>query len=119
MTNGRGRATISVTRSTKYAVCALGYYAARVSGTSPTGYADKCTGSTYSIATSPSRPGSATIALDDGAAVTGRVINGAGHGIRNAEMHITGSAVDDIASSSVFVITTRSTARSRRRSSTT
>ncbi len=96
MTNGGGQATIAVTRSTNYAVCALGYYAARVTGTSPTGYADKCTGSTYSIAASPSHPGSASLALDDGAAVTGRVINQAGHGIRNAELHISGSAVDDI-----------------------
>ncbi len=57
----------------------------------------------YSIATAPHNPGSATIALDRGATVTGRVVNGAGHGIRNAEMHITGSGVDDISSSS-FVI---------------
>ncbi len=118
MTNERGHATIAVTRSTSYAVCALGYYAARVSGTSPTGYADKCTGSTYSIATAPHHPGSASLALDRGATVTGRVMNEPATASATPRCTSPGprSTTSPRPRSSSAI---RSTAPSRRRSSTT
>ena len=98
MTDARGKATLHTTRSGHFAVCALGYYGATPTGTSPTGYADKCTGSTFDVTTSVGSPASASIALDDGAAVTGRVTNAQGHGVHGAQIHITGGPIDDIAS---------------------
>ena len=99
MTNARGRATLRTKRAGRFAVCALGYYAATPTGTSPTGYADKCTGSTFTVTASADTPTAVTVALPAGGVVTGRVTDGHGHGVRHAQIHLAGSPVDDIAAS--------------------
>lgn len=97
MTDEHGSADLPLSRSGRYAVCALGYYAATPVAQSPTGYADKCTGSTFTLTVSRTSPASATISLDPGAVITGRVTNSAGDGVRRAQIHVTGSPVDDLA----------------------
>jgi hypothetical protein len=98
MTDAKGHAVLRTSRGGHFAVCALGYYGATPTGTSPTGYADKCTGSTFNVTASPGTPASTSLSLDDGAVVTGRVTNAHGHGVRGAQIHITGSPTDDIGS---------------------
>ncbi len=96
MTNQRGIGSIVTTHGGKFAVCALAYYAATPIGNSPTGYGDKCTGSTFSITATRDAVTAVHIVLRPGAIVTGQVTNAHGDPIPNAQMHLTGSPVDDL-----------------------
>ncbi len=96
VTNARGIGTIVATHGGKFAVCALGYYAATPVGGSPTGYADKCTGSTFSITAQRDAVTAIHIVLHAGAIVTGQVVNAHGDPIPNAQVHLPGSPVDDL-----------------------
>lgn len=96
VTNARGIGTITPTRGGHFAVCALAYYATVPSATSPTGYADKCTGSTFSITAPRGAVTTVHLVLSAGAIVTGQVVNAHGDPVAGAQMHLPGSPVDDL-----------------------
>jgi hypothetical protein len=96
MTGPGGRVDFLGLPRGRYAVCALAYYAAAPTGSSPTGYADKCTGPTFTLDASPGVVSTATIHLDPGGVLTGRVTDGQGHGVPLAAIHFPGTPVDDV-----------------------
>lgn len=75
-----------------YVACAFAYYAATPTGAPSTGYADKCSSSTFDLTVKRGAVTSATIALGVAGQVTGRVTDAAGHPLRGASLAIGGSA---------------------------
>jgi hypothetical protein len=97
MTDAAGNAHFLQVPAGYYGVCALAYYGAAASVPAPTGYADKCT-DRFPVHATLTSPGSSTLQLDPGGTVSGTIVDGAGHPIRNAVVHIGGASTEGAAS---------------------
>ena len=95
MTDSAGDADFPAVAAGRYGACALAYYGAAASVPAPTGYADKCTDA-FPLQASATTPGSATLQLDAGGVVTGRVVDSTGHGIRDVLLHIAGATTEGL-----------------------
>jgi protocatechuate 3,4-dioxygenase beta subunit len=101
-TGGDGVASLRTLKPGKYAVCLFAYYAATTGATAPFGYADRCSGSTYTVVVRAGRVTSINETLSDGGAVSGTITDGAGHPLADAVVHVTHSAADDYDSDFFF-----------------
>jgi protocatechuate 3,4-dioxygenase beta subunit len=96
MTDDTGAVDLPQVRPGKYAVCALAYYAASQLGTPKTGYADQCTGSTFTVTVTRGSTTPVSLQLAPGGTLTGRVTTMNGRSVRGATIHVTGSAYDNV-----------------------
>jgi hypothetical protein len=103
VTDSAGRVRFHGLRPGRYVACALAYYAASASVAVPeTGYADKCSGHTFSLQVTRGGVATTTIALEPGAAVTGLVRNASGKALAAVAMHVATSSAFDYVSDDGF-----------------
>ena len=95
VTNPAGQVSFDELRPGDYAVCLFAFYGATPTDTPATGYADKCTGSDFTLHLRRGKTRSLTETLSVGGAVTGRVTDASGQPLRGVRVHVSGSAADD------------------------
>ena len=95
VTDGAGQASFGQLRPGEYAVCLFAFYGATTSDTPATGYADKCTGSTFTMRLRAGKTRALTETLDMAGAVSGTVTDSSGNPLRGVRVHVSGSAADD------------------------
>lgn len=79
----------------RYAVCLFAYYAVTPAHDAPLGYADACTGSTYSVAVVRGRTTTVTLTLGDAGAISGRVTDQQGAPVPGVAVDVPGAATTD------------------------
>ena len=99
VTGPDGTVTVHGLRPGHYTACALAYYAASADTTVPAaGYADKCSGTGFSVHVTSGADATDTIALDPAAAVSGVVRNGSGTPLAGVAVRVARSAAFDYVS---------------------
>lgn len=95
-TYGDGSVTLRGFAPRAYAVCEFGYLAAPARGETPlTGYVDRCTPG-YDVHVRGGKVTTITSSLALAGEITGTVTTASGEPLAGAQLHITGSAVDDV-----------------------
>lgn len=95
-TNARGLAVIRAVRAGTYAVCAFAYDAVRRGSVPPTGYADTCSGPTFTVTVVPGQRATTSLTLPVAGEVTGTVTDAAGHPLRGVRVDVSRSAAADV-----------------------
>lgn len=95
VTGPDGSVTFHGLRPGYYTACALAYYAASAAPVPATGFADECASSKFALHVTRGGTPTTTIALDPAAAVTGQVVDAAGHPLSNVSVHVPMSAAFD------------------------
>jgi protocatechuate 3,4-dioxygenase beta subunit len=95
ITGADGTVSFAGLRPGKYAVCLFAFYAATPTGQSPTGYADSCTASTYTVTVTKAHTTTVTRVLAPAGAVSGTVTGTDGHPVAGVEVAITHSSATD------------------------
>jgi hypothetical protein len=96
-TGTNGHATLAPYRPGTYRLCLFAYYGAAPGHPTATGYADTCAAEPITIPKA-GQAGTVKVVLARAGAVTGIVIDKAGHRLAGVRMHISGSAADDFGS---------------------
>ncbi|MDT4904810.1 MAG: hypothetical protein QOH52_2826 [Pseudonocardiales bacterium] len=86
-----------------YAVCLHAYYGTTLLDPTETGYADKCTGSTFDVVVAKGQSVSLAETLQPAGAVTGKITDLAGHPLAGVLVHVSNSAGDDFGSTDQFI----------------
>ncbi|MBE7186912.1 hypothetical protein [Jatrophihabitans endophyticus] len=96
LTGGAGSVVLDGLPPGKYAVCLFAYYGTTRSGSPPTGYADRCVGTTFTVVVRAGHATSRRVVLHPAGAVSGRITDAAGHPLQGALVRVGGSAADDL-----------------------
>jgi protocatechuate 3,4-dioxygenase beta subunit len=82
-------------RPGRYAVCLHGYFATTTGGTPQRGYADTCTGDTFTVVVRRGQLTRVALTLGQGSVLAGRVTDLDGQPLRNVLVHVGLSGADD------------------------
>ncbi|HEY2298667.1 MAG TPA: carboxypeptidase regulatory-like domain-containing protein [Jatrophihabitans sp.] len=94
-TDETGNQTFHALKPGHYIACAFAYYAATPTGAPATGYADKCSGTSFDLNPTRGTTTAATIDLGVGGMLRGRVTDAAGNAVRGATAEVGGAAASD------------------------
>lgn len=95
ITAANGAVTLTGIRPGRYAVCVHGYFATTTGGMPQRGFADTCTGTTFTVAVRRGHTTPVALTLAEGAMVTGRVTGPDGQPLGNVQVHVGLAAADD------------------------
>jgi hypothetical protein len=95
VTDAQGTVSFGDLGPGRYVVCLFAYYGATTVDSSPTGYTDACTSSTFNLTVAKSQTRSIAIRLSPAGAVTGKITDSAGHPLSGVRVRVTHSAADD------------------------
>src|SRR6201999_3184923 len=90
-----GNQTFQALKPGHYVACAFAYYAATPTGAPATGYADKCSGTSFDLDLTRGSTTAATIDLGLGGVLRGRVTDAGGNPVRGATAEVGGAAASD------------------------
>lgn len=96
VTGAAGNTTLNGLHRGDYAVCGFGYLAVGTSAAPPTGFADGCSGDTFSAHTEPGAEPHVSLVLGPAGEVTGTVTASDGIALPGVTVHVSGSAAEDI-----------------------
>lgn len=97
ITGPDGSVTLDYVDPGRYAVCLFAYDGATTVDRSPTGYADACTGTTFSVTVTAGQTAHVTQVLQPGGAVIGRVTDAQGHPVGGVHVVVANSGASDYA----------------------
>jgi protocatechuate 3,4-dioxygenase beta subunit len=97
VTGANGAVEFANLKPGKYAVCMAAYYGATTADNPTTGWADRCSGSTFTVVVAKGATATSSQTLSAGGAVTGRVTDQGGHPLAGVVVHVSHSAADDYA----------------------